>query len=199
MKYIPTYTIIVFVLLYVISASLYPGGHHLDHEYIGFSWKDNYWCDMFMPIAYNGVPNPARTWSIASTILVSFGFCYFFYIYPTYVKCGTITTKMIKFGGLGAALMALPIFTDWGHNYAIILASLSGCIALIGGMITMYQNDRNTQFVFGSVCIIVMSLTNYMYYMDWHKEHLPWIQKIAFGIVLCWLMIVNISYGKKLK
>ena len=56
----PIFGTIVFVVLYIVATLLYPGGSQVDKNSIGFSWTNNYWCNLLNDNAINGQHNPAK-------------------------------------------------------------------------------------------------------------------------------------------
>lgn len=42
----PPTGILIFFMLYVVAALLYPGGSQADKASTGFSWMNNYWCNL---------------------------------------------------------------------------------------------------------------------------------------------------------
>jgi hypothetical protein len=56
---------LLFVVLYLVASSLYPGGSQVDKGSIGFSWTNNYWCNLLSGNAINGQPNPAKPYAIS--------------------------------------------------------------------------------------------------------------------------------------
>lgn len=198
MKHLLSIIIVIFFILYFIATLLYPGGHHLDYEYEGFSWINNYWCDLYAEKYYNDRPNPSMGLAIGATILVAIGLGHFFYIYPKYIKVSPIWSKLIKGCGLLAALSMIPVFTEQFHNVSIIMASAFGVIVLIGVMKSIWKNKMYTFLRFAWICLFLIILTNGMYYGKLMINCLPLIQKITFAVVLVWLIALNLSFGEEL-
>src|SRR3954449_6164304 len=63
---LPLFGIILFLLLYFIATLYYPGGAQFDKTTKGFSWTQNYWCNLLNENAINGLPNPARPIAITA-------------------------------------------------------------------------------------------------------------------------------------
>ena len=70
--------ILLFILLFIYAASLYPGGSQFDSNAAGFSWKHNYWCNLMNDIAENGMQNPARYYAISANAILCIGCMLFF-------------------------------------------------------------------------------------------------------------------------
>lgn len=57
---IPFTGILLFILLYLLAALLYPGGSQVNSNSKGFSWLNNYWCNLLNYKAINGEYNAGR-------------------------------------------------------------------------------------------------------------------------------------------
>jgi len=197
LPYIPAACIVLFLILYLISAYLYPGGHHLNHDHVGFCWIHNYWCDLYTPLAYNGQINAAMYISIGATLMVLLGIAYFFYLFPNFIETSDKWSKVIRIAGVTAMLVALPVFTDAAHNICIISASVLGLIALIGIIISLIRNKLKFFLWSAGVCAILIAITNIMFYSKMCINLLPSIQKITFLFVLLWLFGLNLFMVSK--
>lgn len=53
----------LFVLTLLVAVSTYPGGSWLNPQACdGFSWSENFWCDLLRQPAYNGAANGRAVW-----------------------------------------------------------------------------------------------------------------------------------------
>jgi hypothetical protein len=62
----PLFGTIVFVCLYLLAAAYYPGGSQADPNAKGFSWLNNYWCNLLNENAMNGQHNSARPMAVTA-------------------------------------------------------------------------------------------------------------------------------------
>ena len=92
----------------------------------------------------------------------------------------------------------IPVFTERFHNVSIVVASAFGVIVLIGIIKSIWANKMYTMLRYGWVCLLLIVLTNSMYYGQWMIPWLPLIQKITFVVVLVWLIALNLSFKEKL-
>lgn len=195
MKYFPTIGILIFVLLYIFSAMLYPGGSQADLTTEGFDWVHNYWCNLLNVEAMNGRPNPARLYAIAATIILCLSMAAFFYRFSVSLELSARWRKVIRYSGLLSMSFSTLIFTQW-HDLLTILASILGLVALIGVMIGLISNKMYAFLWSAALCILLMGLNNYIYYSGYYLVALPLLQKITFGVVLGWVMALNITMGR---
>ena len=57
---IPLIGIVLFACLYLVATFHYPGGTPFNKYYIGFSWTENYWCNLLNEQAINGQTNSTQ-------------------------------------------------------------------------------------------------------------------------------------------
>ena len=197
-KYLLSIVIVLFFIFYFIATFLYPGGHHLDADYEGFSWLNNYWCDLYAEGYYNDRPNPAMKIAIGATLLVALAFGHFCYIYQDYIAVQKPWGNRIRWAGLLASLSMMPIFIDSLHSISLIVASLFGLVVMIGIIKSIIKNKMKPFLITGWVCVIAIVVCNGMYYLQLMINWLPLVQKIAFTVVLLWLFFLNLTFSKKL-
>jgi hypothetical protein len=62
----PLFGTLIYLLLYIVATFFYPGGSQVDKNSFGFSWAQNYWCNLLNENAINGQHNSARPIAIAA-------------------------------------------------------------------------------------------------------------------------------------
>ncbi len=196
LKLFPTIGILLYIALYIFSASLYPGGSQADLNAKGFDWINNYWCNLLNVEAMNGALNPARPFAMAAMIILCFSMALFFYLFPKFFFVSKFwkTTTQVS-GGL-AMTFAVLIFTDY-HDVMTSLASIFGLFALIGIFVGLIKNKSTGYLLAGGFCIFLIAVNNYIYYSKQFLVALPLIQKITFAIMLVWVMALNVEFLKK--
>jgi len=197
MQYIPTYAVIIFIVLFLISTILYTGGSQADINSTGFSWFHNYWCDLIWPTNHRDEPNPAAYSAIPAMIILCLGLVFLFYQFPKYYHTDPSTTMLIRIFGTGSMICASLLFTPL-HDIMIPLASLCGFVALVAIFYVLFSQTDKTLFYFGLICMIVMGLNNVVYYSNSESliYYLPLLQKISFLVVLTWIVSLNLSFSK---
>jgi hypothetical protein len=187
---ISVFGIWVFVLLYITAAVFYPGGSQLDKTTKGFSWLNNYWCDLLSEQAKNGQTNSARPIAIISWTILCFSLSISWYFLPQFFETNTTAKRTIRICGIGAMLVAALLFTSL-HDVVIRLAGGLGFIAFVITLTLFYRNRMYKLFYSGLFCVALMGLNYYIMIADATGLYLPVIQKVTFIIVLFWILFVN--------
>ncbi len=82
---IPLSGSLLFLLLYFIATLYYPGGDQFDKNTKGFSWTQNYWCNLLNENAINGLPNTARPIALTAMAVLCLTLSIFWYLFPVQV------------------------------------------------------------------------------------------------------------------
>ena len=122
LRFIPTYSILLFAILFIAASILYPGGSDFDLQAKGFSWLHNYWCNLTATIAKNGMPNPAQPVALTAQFVLCIGLLFFWYQLPRLFSEKPIY-KSIRYFGCSAILVGSLSFTSL-HEWAIKLGQL---------------------------------------------------------------------------
>src|SRR5262245_44894499 len=109
---VPVYSIILYVILYLLAASLYPGGSFIDHSSKGFSWSHNYWCELMAPQAQNGEKNTARPVVITAMAILALGLCFFWYTAANLFERKKAGYYLIRYAGIASALVWVFFLAD---------------------------------------------------------------------------------------
>lgn len=195
---IPVWGICIFVILYIIAASLYPGGSDVNPSAIGFSLKNNYWCELMATHAKNGLVNSSRPVAIAAMAVLSISLIVFWYQIPSLFKFRKFTYLFIRFFGISSMLVT-PLFLTGLHDWVINLGSLFGGLAIIALLINLYNFKLYFLFSIGIICLLLCALNNYVYYNQAYLHHLPVIQKISFLVFLIWFILLSLQLYKAKK
>ncbi|MGN6495490.1 MAG: hypothetical protein ACTHLE_26110 [Agriterribacter sp.] len=145
----PIYGTIVFVVLYFVATLLYPGGSQVDKNSIGFSWTNNYWCNLLNEYAINGQPNPAKPIAITGMFVLCLTIAFFWFLFPERLNLEKKLTLTIQISGTLAMTIACFLFTNINHDLITNLASFFGLIATIGTFIGLYKARWSGLLVFG--------------------------------------------------
>ena len=100
----PIFGCLLFILIYIISAFLYPGGSETDKSAAGFSLKNNYWCNLLHEKAINGQPNTAKPLAITGMFVLCLALCVFWLVFPKKIFAGNYLRLTIQITGTGAML-----------------------------------------------------------------------------------------------
>lgn len=182
--------ICIFVLLYYISASLYPGGSWAQKNAAGFSWLNNYFCDMLDEKAKNGQYNSARPVAVISWLVLCLSLSVFWYLIPALLSISANGKRIIQVCGITAMFIASFLFTSL-HDIVTHLSGLFGFIALGVTFSGLYKSGLGGFFYTGLFCMVLMGLNYYIMLGNVFSNSLPVIQKITFLLVLLWIFLLN--------
>ena len=193
--------IVLFVILYVVAAALYPGGSQFDRQAEGFSWTNNYWCTLLDKQAINGQYNTARPYATTAMIVLCLSLQIFWFLIPVYLETGKTLKWIIRVSGILAMTIGFLLITNLNHDTITNLASLFGLVATTGTFIGLYKAKWYGLFVFGMVNLLLVALNNYFYYTPGAIRYLPVVQKITFAAFLVWVcsIAINMYMGGKRK
>lgn len=183
--------VIIFVILYIVATLLYPGGSQLDKNAIGFSWVNNYWCNLLNGTAINGQPNPAKPIAMAGMFILCLTLILFWILFPIRIGLNKALKLTIQISGTIAMVIAFFLFTNLNHDLITNLASAFGFIAIVGTFIGLYKAKWFGLFVFGLLNVLLIGLNNYLYYSEELIVYLPLVQKVTFASFLIWLCCIS--------
>jgi hypothetical protein len=195
---LPVFGTIIFVALYIIATLLYPGGSQVNKNAVGFSWINNYWCNLLNDHAINGQHNAARPVALVAMTILCMTLAYFWYLFPKQINFSKYNRLAIQIAGAISMTIAMFLFTDL-HDIIINIASLFGLISLIGTYAGLYRIKLYKLFWIGMFNVPLVALNNYVYYSKGLIIYLPVIQKISFAFFLFWLCCINIVLYRKTK
>jgi hypothetical protein len=179
---------IIYVVLYIIAASLYPGGSNFGKHTTGYQWNLNYWCELLAATAKNGEPNTARPVAFAAmaVMAVSIGICWYYLPVIFQHKYKTVT---IRYCGIIAILIS--VFLPFAHHDAVInISAFFMVVAILSVFIGFYQNRYYGLLALGIVCF-AFATTNKLVYEFASQKYLPVIQEVAFFCFLLWFALTG--------
>lgn len=192
----PAFGAIVFCILYMIAAWRYPGGSQINTQSIGFSWTQNYWCNLLSETAINGQPNNSRPVAMIAMLVLAFTLSFFWYFFPEQVNFTIISRRIIQVAGAAAMLTGL-FMTGEFHDMIINLASLFGLIAIAGTFAGLYKLKWNYLLWFGVLNLLLVGLNNLLYYKEGLRLCLPLVQKITFFSFLLWVSLISVKMYRR--
>jgi len=196
----PIFGTLIFIGLYVMAAQLYPGGSQVDKGAVGFSWVNNYWCNLLNENAINGQPNPAKPVAITGMFVLCLTLLSFWFLFTKYITRSKKLKLIIRVSGTISMIIACFLFTTFNHDLITNLASLFGLIATVGTFIGLYKVRWYGLLAFGLLNILLVALNNYVYYSRGLIIFLPVIQKISFVAFLFWLCCIDLKlYARERK
>ena len=194
--WIPLLGIPLFVLLYVCASFYYPGGSQADAQSTGFSWVNNYWCNLLNSTAINGQTNPAQPIAMTAMVVLCISLAVFWYLFPMISLSKTLSVRITQFTGVAAMGTALLLNSSIDHDLITNLASLMGLVAVVGTLIGLRRLEWNALFWFGAMNLLLVLLNNLIYYNAELIRYLPLVQKISFAAFLVWLFLISMKSKK---
>lgn len=185
-----------FVALYIIASFYYPGGSQFNKDSVGFSWVDNYWCNLLNEKAINGYPNTAKPIATLALIVLSFALAVFWWVFPLFFQFGQNFKRLVRGSGSIAMAFGLLLISDLDHDLVTNSASLFGLIAVAGVLYGLYKKRWTGLFIFGVLNIVLVLGNNYLYYNKEFIGYLPLVQKISFVAFLAWICWIDIKIYK---
>ena len=189
----PIFGTLLFVILYFIATLFYPGGSQVDKNSIGFSWLNNYWCNLLNEQAINGQNKSAKPIAITAMFILCMTLILFWFLFPTYVIFDKKLARTIKVCGSIAMITGFLLFTKLNHDLITNLASGFGVVATAGVLIGLYKIRWKGLFVFGLLNFLLVGLNNYVYYTKGLIVYLPVVQKITFALFLFWVCSIDLN------
>ena len=188
--------ILLFTMFFLIAAVHYPGGSNVNLSAKGFSWMDNYWCELLGENAKNGLRNLARPYAMTGMIILSISVSIFWWNIPTIVfEKSRLIRGVMRYCGILSMFFSALIFTDW-HDGIIYAAVISGAVSFTLLFYELFRNKRDFLSYFGVVCLGFIFMNCIIYISNFGIEYLPLIQKITFAITLTWIILVIIHLKK---
>ena len=109
---IPLLGSMLFSMLYVIAALYYPGGTYLNKSSKGFSWAQNYWCNLLSENAINGQHNSARPIAFTAMVVLCLTLVVFYYKFPLLAGFKPKERYLIQGSGFIAMVISVFIFSS---------------------------------------------------------------------------------------
>ena len=183
---------LLFIILYIIAALLYPGGSGTDKTAIGYSWTNNYWCNLLSEKAINGQTNTARLVAVTAMFILCLSLSTFWILFPALTHLKKYHKLLIQLAGTVCMLTSFLLLTNIDHDLAINTSSAFGLIAMIGALIALYQLKWKWLFAIGFFDLLLVALNNYLYHSN-EMMYLPIVQKFSFLSFLVWFSFISIN------
>ena len=183
---------LLFIILYIIAALLYPGGSGIDKTAIGYSWTNNYWCNLLSEKAINGQINTARPVAVIAMFILGLSLSSFWILFPAFTQLKRNHKLLIQLAGTVCMLTSFLLLTRIDHDLAINTSSAFGLIAMIGTLVALYQLKWKWLFAIGFFDLLLVALNNYLYHSD-EMMYLPIVQKFSFLFFLVWFSFISIN------
>lgn len=144
----------------------------------------------------NGINNPARPFAISAMIILCASLTAFFFQFATVLEKDKTWQCIIRLFGTLSMLSAALIFTKF-HDTLTTVSSVFGVVVVLRMIRTIYNSQLQLFKISGITCIVLLMVNNFIYYSEYYIEHLPFIQKITFALVLAWIVALNVDLFKR--
>ncbi len=182
---------IVFIALYLVAASLYPGGSQADTHSKGFSWMHNYWCNLLNEKGINGEVNGGRAVALLAMAVLGLTLVSFWIITASLAAFSKPVKLLVIVSGI-IAVALLPALPSAYHDVVINVSGFFGLIAMAAVYVAVYRNGWMNLFAFGIFNLLLVGLNNYLYHSGGSLYYLPLVQKISFASFLLWICLVDV-------
>ncbi len=182
----PLYGILSFLILYFPATFLYPGGTKFNAHTVGYSFVDNFWCDLFVESGYNGLYNPGRPFAILAMALLALGLVFFWYTIPYLYWEKIYKVRITRFCGCLSMFFAALVFTEH-HDLCINLAGFFGCVAILSMLIGFLEVGERWLVWLGFLNLLLIGICLYMWHTGFGLTALPIIQKFTFLLFFLWV------------
>ncbi len=189
-QYLPIIGCCLFLFLISMASYHFPGGSQAENCALGYSWVNNYLCDVIAIEAYNGDAHPYSKIGLAAMMCLCGAISMFFFFFTDWMEVKGRWRFIIKWMGLVSMICAMLIFTEL-HNIMIAISSILALPALLGVFIILYRKKLFPFFYAGILILLLLLLNNVIYYTQYMEECLPQIQKISVLCVVFWIVVMN--------
>ena len=187
----------LFLILYLIAAFYYPGGSYKYPDHIGFSFLDNYLCDLLDNYAINGNENNAKIPSRIAFGFLCFTLIFIWYHIPRLFKTRNFNHHLIRVCGILSMLTAMFIASGT-HDTIVYMAGIVGIVAFMATFMELFKEGHYKLLIIGLGCLVLIFINYVIYETGINRDTLPVIQKITFIICISWFLLLMVSIHKKL-
>lgn len=194
--YFPIFGLVSYVIVFVLATYQYPGGSTNIPYSEGHSYFHNFLCDLTLPVAFNGLENPAMELAIFGHLLLSFAMISFFYILPEIFDSRNLNTRLIRFMGMSTIFVFVLMFTNL-HDYIVTATGILGSLALIPFFIELHKSEMNGLKFLAYACFFMSLIVFISFETKIGFYFLPLLQKITFILDAWWVIWVSLIVAKK--
>ena len=189
--------IVLFIFFYIIAAINYPGGSDIAQNQTGFSFKNNYLCDLLDNQAINGALNSARIYASIALAILCFSLILLWYHLPKLFDRKNKTQTIMSITGILSLIITLFLASGI-HDIIIRIAGVFAVAALLISFIELYKANYYKLLIFGIICLLLFLTNYYIYETEILIDKLPLIQKVTFLSFCNWFVLLSICIYRKL-
>ncbi len=188
----------LFILLYIMAAMNYPGGSWVFLNQDGFSFWNNYLCDLLDLYAINGEVNSARFYAIIALGFLCTGLFWLWFYLPRLFENKSTNQSIMRISGL-LSLITIVFLALASHDKVVYIAGFFAVIALISCSIELFKAGYKNLFMLGIFCLLVFLVNYYIYESRLLIKSLPVLQKFTFILFISWFVCLDVALYRKLR
>ena len=194
---LPLIGIALFVIFYIIAAIYYPGGSYVAPNRPGFSFKNNYLCDLLDNHAINGAFNSARIYARIALAILCLSLILLWYYLPKLFDRKNKAQTSMSIAGMLSMVITLFLASEV-HDVIVRIAGVFGVTALLISFFELYKANYYKLLILGIICLFFFLTNYYIYETEILIDKLPVIQKITFLSCMSWFVLLSIHSYRKL-
>ena len=195
---VPLLGMLLFLFFYFKAAFVYPGGSQFSPTAEGFSFLNNYLCDLLDGTTFSGAPNPSKGPARFALFVLCSCLTVLWYYLPKLFNRKGVYLSIIRVAGISAMIITLFLSSN-SHDLVIYVAGLTGLLAMVTTIVALYREGYQELFALGVFCLAVFLLNFYIYESGILITVLPAIQKITFISFIGWFVLLDISLYRKMR
>ncbi len=185
----------VFLLLYIFAAIMYPGGSWRVPDASGFSFWNNYLCDLLDHYAINGALNDARYIARIALGFLCGALLLLWYFIPNMFPHTNKNQAIMWISGMMA--LGTTFFLSSGtHDVTVRIAGMFGAIAFIASLIELVRMKYYKLFLLGLLSLVIFGINYFIYETGVFISVLPVLQKFTFLCCILWFVLMNLRLLK---
>ncbi len=188
----------LFILFYIIAAINYPGGSWVLPDQDGFSFWNNYLCDLLDVYAINGEINSARFYAIIALGVLCAGLFLLWFYLPRLFENRSANQNIMRISGL-SSLITIVFLALGNHDKVLYIAGFFAVIALITSSMELFKAGYKNLFLLGVFCLLAFLINYYIYETRLLIKSLPVLQKGTFILFISWFVCLDVVLYSKFK
>jgi len=172
--------------LLFVATLYYPGGSQSNLKSVGYTWGDNYLCNLFSPKAMDGADNASRPWATLGMFFLCASFCVFFIDFSGKIN-SKVAAGIIKYTGAGSMILAFFAVTPL-HDIVVTVSSTFALIACFYITVFILKSKLHFLKLLSITCLLIFYCCEYLYFTRSYLNLLPIMQKVSFVVDIIWVL-----------
>lgn len=198
-RYYPLFPIVgmvLYLIVFTIAAMQYPGGSENIPSAVGYSFFNNFLCDVMHPITQGGQHNPVSQLATFSHVILSSTMIAFFYLLPEIFDWTNNYTKTVRYMGVLTMTVFIFMFTPL-HDSIVTATGVLGTFALIPFFIEMKKYPNGGLKILAYICFTLSIIVFFIFETRIGYFYLPFLQKITFLFDTYWVVWASLIVLRK--